>query len=84
MTAQTFAPVALVSGTVHQLSYVAGLVFQANASIAGSTAFDPQEPFVLAVFLVGAAAMLASVRRGASVSTDSRATHLDDRRAAER
>jgi hypothetical protein len=37
------APVVLISGLVHQLSYMAALAFQANAEVPGATAFDPQE-----------------------------------------
>jgi hypothetical protein len=60
------ASASLVAGTVHQLSYMAALVFQARAGVPGATAFDPQKPFVAAAFLVAAVLLLANVRRTAA------------------
>jgi len=62
--------VSLVAGTVHQLSYMVALVFQANAEVPGATAFDPQEPFITAAFLIAAAFLLANVRRSATPAED--------------
>ena len=56
------APVLLVSGAVHQLSYMSALVFQSAADIPGSSAFDPGEPSILAAYAVAAALMLRSLR----------------------
>ncbi|MQM27943.1 hypothetical protein [Glycomyces albidus] len=55
------ATVLLVSGLVHQLSYIAALWFQAQAEVPGATAFDPQEPIVFAVFLVALVLLLANL-----------------------
>ena len=55
------APVLLVSGAVHQLSYMSALVFQSAADIPGSSAFDPSEPLILAAYAVAAALMLRSL-----------------------
>lgn len=60
------ATVSLVAGTVHQLSYMTALVFQARAEVPGATAFDPQEPFIAAAILVAAVLLLANVRRTAA------------------
>lgn len=64
------ATVALVAGTVHQLSYMVALLFQANAEVPGATAFDPQEPFITAAFLIAATSLLANVRRSAVPAED--------------
>jgi hypothetical protein len=55
-----FATVLFVSGSLHQVSYMAALAFQARAAIPGSTAFDPIEPFILAVYAIGAVLLLAN------------------------
>jgi hypothetical protein len=53
--------VLLVSGLVHQLSYMAALLFQDREDVPGATAFDPQEPVVIAVFLIALILMLANL-----------------------
>jgi hypothetical protein len=55
------ATVLLVSGLVHQLSYMVALSFQAQEDVPGATAFDPQEPAVIAVFLIALILMLANL-----------------------
>lgn len=57
------AAVLLVAGVFTQLTYIAALVFQSRAGIAGATAFDPFAPVILAAYLVGAGLLLASPRR---------------------
>ena len=42
------------------------LVFQANAHIPGATGFDPVEPFITAIYLIGAVVMLIRLRTRAS------------------
>lgn len=56
---------AVVSGLLHQLSYQAGMVFQAWADVPGAHAFDPVEPVVVACYLV---ALLALVMSGSAAS----------------
>ncbi|MDA1360892.1 hypothetical protein O1R50_14775 [Glycomyces luteolus] len=55
------AAVLSVSGLVHQLSYIAALAFQAQAEVPGSTAFDPQEPVIVAVFLIALTLLLVNL-----------------------
>ncbi|MEU4424772.1 hypothetical protein AB0F81_29480 [Actinoplanes sp. NPDC024001] len=57
------AAVALISGTLHQVSYMVALWFQAAASVPGAVAFDPVEPVIAALFLVPAVLLLWEVRR---------------------
>jgi hypothetical protein len=56
------ATVVLIAGVLQQVDYMAALVFQAAARIPGASGFDPIEPFIAAIYLVGAAVMLARVR----------------------
>jgi len=62
------ATVLLVSGLVHQLSYMAALVFQAQADVPGATAFDVQEPVIVAVYLIALALLLANLPGGGRVA----------------
>lgn len=55
------ATVLLVSGLVHQLSHIAALAFQAQTEVPGSTAFDPQEPVIVAVFLIALTLLLVNL-----------------------
>ena len=57
------AALLLVSGLVHQLTYMAALAFQAQADVSGTTAFDRQEPAIVAVFLIGLTLLLAKLPR---------------------
>lgn len=59
----TIAAAVLVSGTLHQASYLVALPFQAAANVPGARAFDPGEPPIAAAFLVCSALLLAGVRR---------------------
>jgi hypothetical protein len=59
------ASVLLVSGLVHQLSYMTALAFQAQANVPGATTFDPQEPFIVAAFLIAISLLLANLPRRA-------------------
>lgn len=65
------ATLLLISGAVHQLSYMAALVFQANAGIEGATAFDAVEPFILTMYVVGVGLLVANARpsSGGSAAT---------------
>jgi hypothetical protein len=59
------ATMMLVSGTLHQASYVAGMVFQARAEIPGA-AFDPVEPVIVLLYLTAAVLLLWRVDRNRS------------------
>ncbi|QCU78608.1 hypothetical protein E7744_10920 [Citricoccus sp. SGAir0253] len=50
----------LVSGLLQQLGYLAELAGQARAGIPGAAGTDPQEPAVVAAYVIGAAALLVS------------------------
>ncbi|MEV1121269.1 hypothetical protein AB0I91_39955 [Actinosynnema sp. NPDC049800] len=52
------ATMLLVAGVLHQVAYMAALVFQTSAGIPGATAFDPLEPVVAGAFLGAATVML--------------------------
>jgi hypothetical protein len=51
-----------VLGVVYQVDYLVALVCQANAGVPGATAFDPQEPPILAAYLAATLLLLAGVR----------------------
>jgi hypothetical protein len=52
------AAVVLVSGTLHQLSYMVALLFQAAAGLPDAVAFDPVEPVIALLYLVASALLL--------------------------
>ena len=51
----------LLSGVVHQVSYMTALVFQARAGVAGAAAFDVGEPPVVALYLIVIALLFRGV-----------------------
>ncbi|QBX55215.1 hypothetical protein EXE58_06960 [Nocardioides seonyuensis] len=52
------AALALVPGTLHQVSYVVSLLFQSAADVPGAVWMDPFEPVILLLYLVATAALL--------------------------
>lgn len=52
------AALALVAGTLHQVSYVVALLFQYSADVPGSVALDPLEPVILLLYGVGTVLLL--------------------------
>lgn len=52
------AAVVLVSGTLHQLSYMVALPFQAAAGLPGAVAFDPFEPLIALLYVLASALLL--------------------------
>jgi hypothetical protein len=50
--------VVLVSGVLHQLSYVVALPFQVAADVPGAVTFDPGEPLIVSVYAVATALLL--------------------------
>jgi hypothetical protein len=57
------ATVLVISGALHQVSYMTALVFQAREGVPGARGFDPAEPFILAAYTCAAALLLFNVRR---------------------
>jgi hypothetical protein len=57
------ASVVLVSGTLHQVSYMVALAFQAAADVPGAVAFDPIEPAIAVLFVVATARLLRGAGR---------------------
>lgn len=55
------ATVVLVAGALHQVSYIAGMLFQLAADIPGA-AFDTIEPIIVALYAVASGLLLANVR----------------------
>lgn len=52
------AALALVSGTLHQVSYVVALLFQYAAEVPGSVAVDPLEPMILLLYAMATVLLL--------------------------
>jgi hypothetical protein len=52
------AALALVSGTLHQVSYVMALLFQYAAEVPGSVAVDPLEPMILLLYAMATVLLL--------------------------
>jgi hypothetical protein len=48
----------VVSGLLHQLSYLCALAFQAGAEVPGARAFDPFEPIIVIGYLVALVPMI--------------------------
>jgi hypothetical protein len=64
--------VVLVSGILHQLSYMIALPFQAVSDVPGAVAFDPLEPVIIAVYVVATALLWWNTdRKDAEVSAPS-------------
>jgi hypothetical protein len=58
------AAAVLVSGALHQLSYMVALTFQATAEVPGAVMFDPIEPFIALLYVVAAGLLLRAAGRG--------------------
>ena len=56
------AGVTLVAGTLSQLTYMSALVLQRVIDIPGATGFDPYEPFIVAVYVVGITSLYRAIR----------------------
>jgi len=56
------ATVVLIGGLVQQVDYMAALASQAHANIPGASGFDPFEPVIASLYLIGAGVLLARVR----------------------
>lgn len=56
------AAVVLVAGLLQQVEYMVALVFQANADIPGARGYDPFEPVITTLYLLGAVILVTRVR----------------------
>lgn len=57
------AAAVLVSGVLHQVSYMVALPFQAVAGLTGAVTFDPAEPVIALLYLVGTTLLLSGAGR---------------------
>lgn len=57
-----FAFVALLSGIPEQVSYLVAMPFQVGAGVPGAVSFDPLEPVIAALYLVGFVSLLLPSR----------------------
>lgn len=55
------ASTVLLAGTLHQVAYISGMLFQIGADVP-EAGFDPFEPFILALYAVGTVLLLAGSR----------------------
>ena len=70
------ASVVLVAGTLHQVSYLVALPFQAAADVPGAVAFDPLEPVIAVLFVLATALLLAGAGRRHGEAGQAAQTHL--------
>jgi hypothetical protein len=75
------AALVLVSGTLHQISYMVALPLQAIADVPGAVAFDPAEPVIAALFLLATVLLLGGAGRTHREADSSRS---QDSRLSER
>ena len=61
------AGLALLSGVLHQLSYLVAMPFQVAAGVAGAVAYDPGEPVIGLLYLAASVLLLRGVRRPVEV-----------------
>ena len=59
------AAVTLLAGVTHQISYIAGMLSQIAADIP-EAGFDPFEPIIIGVYVLGSALLLGGLRGGTS------------------
>jgi len=70
------AAIVLVSGALHQVTYMVALAFQFSSGIPESVAFDPAEPIILALYVVAAVLLLKGVRGSTTRAADRNPTRL--------
>lgn len=58
--------ISLIAGVLHQVSYLVAMPFQVAADVPGAVAFDPVEPVIVLLYLLGAALL---VRRSRTEAT---------------
>lgn len=54
--------ISLVAGVLHQISYIVAMPFQAAADIPGAVSYDPAEPVIVLLYLLGATLLLRRPR----------------------
>ena len=54
--------IALVAGLMHQLSYLLALVLQDAAGVPGAVGFDPLEPVIVSLYVVGTVLLFRALR----------------------
>jgi hypothetical protein len=64
------ATIVLVAGLVQQVEYMTALVFQADARIPGASGFDPVEPVITLLYVIGVVALLTRLRGNGPVFID--------------
>jgi hypothetical protein len=57
------ASVVLLAGTLHQVSYLVALQFQATAEVPGAVTFDPMEPVIALLYVTATTLLLAGAGR---------------------
>jgi hypothetical protein len=68
--------VVLSAGILQQVEYMTALAFQAEAGIRGATGFDAVEPFIAAVYVLGAIALLSRVQSAPAGAKGARSAEL--------
>lgn len=63
------ATLVLVSGVLHQVSYLVALIAQTSARVPGAVTFDPVEPVILLLYVAATVGLLAG-RRAPAASND--------------
>lgn len=61
--------ISLVAGVLHQASYMVAMPFQVAADVPGAVAYDPGEPVIVLLYLLGAALLLLPRRLASSTRT---------------
>jgi hypothetical protein len=73
------AAIVLVSGTLHQVSYLVALPFQAAADVPDAVAFDPFEPVIALLFALATALLLGGAGHTNTAPRPSRRSGTDVR-----
>ena len=58
------AAIALFAGILHQVSYIVAMPFQVAADVAGAVSYDPAEPIIVLLYVVGSALLVRGMSRG--------------------
>jgi hypothetical protein len=64
------APVALIAGLLHQVSYIVAMPFQVAAGVPGAGSYDPGEPVIVLLYLVATALLLHGARRTSTAESE--------------
>ena len=58
------AAIALFAGILHQVSYIVAMPFQVAEDVAGAVSYDPVEPVIVLLYVVGSALLVRGLSRG--------------------